>query len=1322
MGGMNIGDIFSTLKLDTSEYLDAIRKSNNESRLLQIQLKNLSKDVEVFYEELLRAGASTESITKLIIRLKGATEAESVAASDWVRNLGKVQEELRKVGVQIDQGIKQREKDLVSADHAWGHADRAVAAESVRVSKEVNDAWGEFERNRRREAKATEQHAKATLKDELRAHKEGVDEKKRNIQEELDLDRRAADLSYKLAQQQNERRRRLDRERFNDFRDSGIFASGMQHFGVTGMAAFSAPIGGAIWGAKESAEFQDALQKSISIMGQFGVALKTEFADAARKAAKETGISAKEMAGNFYQLASAGFSARDSLAALPTVSKFAVAANADLQKSTELLTDTMNAMGGSQKDLERIASLLLKADQMAAGTAEQFAKSLAGKGAGALRILGKDLEEGLAILATFAKMGIKGKEAQEALTQSLRDFRVQAERHKDVQITVNGQQLRYKDLIYDTQGQMRNYASILKTLEDLFAGMSVEQRTSTLMMLGFQDRTAKAIIPLIGFSSAMRDFEDQLRRSGNVLQETFDRRMDSPIKRLEVLKARFVDLLLTIGGPTIAVFEAVVAALGPVISTIETAAKWFSSLSKETQTWVVGAGLAAAAAGLWASAMLILGSRIIQTAAFITYLSGANALGGISGLFGTAGAAAATWAGKLGLVAAALATIYVLGKNILDQGNNGVFVSQPSADPVAVPGMQNLGLMDRLDRWMFGSPKAKVVVQTQTPKSQDPFFDIKEQARKAQMEIASLFENSVVDLDKLEKEAVKKARETARELAGIRKENSAIPFAEKSLAGEILTEGVRKLAAEHKKLAIEIYESGLTVDQFFAKMKAGAAASVGLSMLDVAPVVSWGGQIEKATKAVDKLLDTLGKDALQLEIDRTNQALNDLGVNADRGNLPKLIADYQHLEAQFHKNAISATTLNEAYVHLIKAKDAAGAATKEEIRLALALESNLKGSMSNIRRASVEMARDIQRQIGQTIRNTWNNLFDMIMPTGETNKLAPVVSALREAFNGLSAFSDPKRALQAVVDSIRNAGSAAQANAIAIRHFGESAGPRLAREIRSGALSVSDLSKAIDQASRSTTEYEANSSSKLSGITKLWRDLVRDVTGMIAKVLIEQGLLALLKWMNLIDKNTKSLGDGMVQVFKKIGVAIGDVLGLTKDVAKTTVGIAGDVAGNVPLGPDGVPLGGIGKAGGSIGSSVGKASSGLASWISAISSAATAISSIVGNFQMFGMNKSLDLLVNHSLREFNEIFQQRIDHWTQYQGVYQRLGEIWMAVSEGLLNIFNRLGEVGGLQLAGAGGGGNIFISGDVIIQQANNVDQIVRELKSRRVVRGIGG
>lgn len=95
-----------------------------------------------------------------------------------------------------------------------------------------------------------------------------------------------------------------------------------------------------------------------------------------------------------------------------------------------------------------------------------------------------------------------------------------------------------------------------------------------------------------------------------------------------------------------------------------------------------------------------------------------------------------------------------------------------------------------------------------------------------------------------------------------------------------------------------------------------------------------------------------------------------------------------------------------------------------------------------------------------------------------------------------------------------------------------------------------------------------------------------------------------------------------------------------------------------------------GSAAGGVGGALGKIGGALAGGpvtaaITAVSSVVSAVSSVIGNFQMAGMNKSLDIIVHHTLQIANDMANLRVDLWSQYNHMYDRLGEVWNTLKEG---------------------------------------------------------
>lgn len=143
---------------------------------------------------------------------------------------------------------------------------------------------------------------------------------------------------------------------------------------------------------------------------------------------------------------------------------------------------------------------------------------------------------------------------------------------------------------------------------------------------------------------------------------------------------------------------------------------------------------------------------------------------------------------------------------------------------------------------------------------------------------------------------------------------------------------------------------------------------------------------------------------------------------------------------------------------------------------------------------------------------------------------------------------------------------------------------------------------------------------------------------------------------SFIQPATKALTDFMNGVIKDLlgGNGLGGIKDRIDDIGKGITGIfdkTGDAA--VP----GAPAGGA-PAGGGAGGGIG----GLAGAVNMISGIATAVSSIVGNFQMMGMNKSLDIIVKHTLQTANDLANLRADEWSRFEGsaysIMGRMGEL----------------------------------------------------------------
>ena len=317
---------------------------------------------------------------------------------------------------------------------------------------------------------------------------------------------------------------------------------------------------------KAFADFDAAMTKSTAIMGGISDTMKGEMSDAAREVAKATTFSAAQAAESFFFLASAGLDAEQSIAAMPKVANFAQAGMFDMALATDLLTDAQSALGLSVDDTQqnmenmaRVSDVLVRANVLANASVQQFSEALTNKAGAALKALGKDVEEGVAVLAAFADQGIKGDYAGTQLGIVLRDLSTKAIK--------NGSAFRSMGIeVFDSTGEMNNMADIIGDLEGALSGMSDETQKATLLQLGFSDKSLASLQALLGTSDAIREYESELRNAAGTTDEVAQNQLTSFSAQLDLMKSKFVDIGIEIGSRLAPALQTFVGSMDPIIA------------------------------------------------------------------------------------------------------------------------------------------------------------------------------------------------------------------------------------------------------------------------------------------------------------------------------------------------------------------------------------------------------------------------------------------------------------------------------------------------------------------------------------------------------------------------------------------------------------------------------------------------------------------------------------------------------------------------------------------------------------------------------------
>ncbi|MBR1444329.1 MAG: phage tail tape measure protein, partial [Firmicutes bacterium] len=198
------------------------------------------------------------------------------------------------------------------------------------------------------------------------------------------------------------------------------FLSGL---GKTAVAATAAAVTGMAAFAKESVETYGQFQKSMSnVAGILSIDKSSEayaqLSNAAREAGKSTTKTASESADALSYMALAGWSTQDSMKGLMPILHASEATGADLATTSDLVTDSMSALGLKTDELQHYLDVCARAQNKSNTSLTQMQEAYIAVG-GTFKTFNTPLQESGALLGILANRGIKGSEAGVRLQSTL---------------------------------------------------------------------------------------------------------------------------------------------------------------------------------------------------------------------------------------------------------------------------------------------------------------------------------------------------------------------------------------------------------------------------------------------------------------------------------------------------------------------------------------------------------------------------------------------------------------------------------------------------------------------------------------------------------------------------------------------------------------------------------------------------------------------------------------------------------------------------------------------------------------------------------------
>lgn len=491
----------------------------------------------------------------------------------------------------------------------------------------------------------------------------------------------------------------------------------------------------------------------------------------------------------------------------------------------------------------------------------------------------------------------------------------------------------------------------------------------------------------------------------------------------------------------------------------------------------------------------------------------------------------------------------------------------------------------------------------------------------------------------------------------------------------------------------QMTEGILALSKAYTALKASALLSgAGATLLRAAPWVALTAALGYTVSSLNNTKDAMDRvaKASERQRDAIHAVSADINlqkyglIEARNGHDLLLTGILNHVDAM---NESTAATSENA-----KSFDAVAAAAAKTEKAISKFAGMSKSILDSTMRSSIEdSTRELER------------MQDMSERAAETLEKGAGLAALSvEMLNGnleasqyaIDRLTDP--GMSDLVSGMNRAQQAAESLSEALQ--------TATRINLSDSIKNSKMDAGIDAAADAIdrgTKRAGDSSERFSRqVSLVLNDVARDVTDLIFKggklkdvmmgTFENIGRALLRSAIESQLQRIMTLVTGLISKIPGLSKIAGAVFSGGTNAAGGAVSAAGSAAGSV---------GSVGSIGGIAGKAVG---SGLSAAVGLAASIGTFASSVFGNFQNAAMNKSLDLIVNHTLRTANQLIeglQPQVNRYLPYlEMIHQRMVEQI---------------ATGGNNLATAGGPVTINFYGS-----NGDYERFMRELKLRGVIR----
>lgn len=323
--------------------------------------------------------------------------------------------------------------------------------------------------------------------------------------------------------------------------------------------------------------------------------------DTAREMGATTKFSASEAADAMGYMALAGWDDAQVIAGIPGVLNLAAAANMDLAKASDIVTDTMTPFGMAAERAGEAADVFAYAQANSNTTVEALGEAMK-YAAPTADAFGMTLQDTAAAMGVLANAGIKGSQGGTTLNAMLRDMKKNA---KNGAIAIG----KTKVALTNADGSYRSYAAIIRDIDKATSSMTASQRDAALGAI-FGDESLKGILATLKQGpDALDAMTEGMYACGDAAADMAATMGDNLKGDLAILESGAQDMAIALSDWLMPAARGVVQGITDMIGK-------FNALDDGTKNTIFRIGAMAAAAG----PLLLSGGKVL------TLLSDVNPL------------------------------------------------------------------------------------------------------------------------------------------------------------------------------------------------------------------------------------------------------------------------------------------------------------------------------------------------------------------------------------------------------------------------------------------------------------------------------------------------------------------------------------------------------------------------------------------------------------------------------------------------------------------------------------------------------------------------